>query len=67
MNEWISVKDRLPEHGGEYLIIQTGSIELAIFCDEEWYPSCYCFACINNKPDPSYWMPLPAHPEKNNG
>lgn len=69
--EWISVKDRLPNVDGEYLIcvdVLGGSVYAAIFhpaCrahlpgESGWYGK---FGEIKNKV--THWMPLPEPPRE---
>lgn len=62
--KWIRVKDKLPEEAGEYLIWESGTTQLSIFCDQEWGPICFCYACMDNKYKPTHWMPLPEPPKE---
>lgn len=66
---WVSVKDRLPEENGEYLISTTDGVTSA--CYErgrhvgdrhlsEWTD--YYEGCINF--EPTHWMPLPKPPKE---
>lgn len=55
MNEWINVKDRMPEKDGRYLVVES---------------ILYSWVCVcslrNGKWDSdniSYWMPLPESPK----
>ena len=74
MNEWISVKDRLPEIDGNVLVIVNGrphknvtlesAYELAEFSPAfgwimEMWPEW-------ETPDVTHWMPLPEPPEEAN-
>lgn len=62
MNNWISVKDRLPEESGVYLIYAINEyqnnkdvVTIAGYdCYDEYWYTYYI---------PLYWMPLPKPPE----
>lgn len=71
MNEWISVKDKLPDYGEEVLAILSGrpnefvtlmeAYMLAAYYPEAWF--------VDEYPDwddaqVSYWMPLPEPPKE---
>ena len=65
MSEWISVKDRLPDGNGSYLVWSVadfepsyGGWEIAMFLVEEkrWH-----FSAVDS--DITHWQPLPAPPE----
>ena len=65
MNEWVSVKDRLPKIGEEVLVFSGKSIDVYAFnvmCgeniweDERWR---WCYV-----EDIDYWMPLPEPPKE---
>jgi hypothetical protein len=68
MNEWISVKDRLPEKSGAYLVY---SPEVPVEAGNVWDCSFYevngkdlSFATGYNV---THWQPLPAPPESEEG
>ena len=55
MNEWISVKDRLPEFAGWYLVFYNGSaMQVAFFRGKKW--------AFDNQI--THWMPLPKLPKE---
>ena len=54
MNEWISVKDRLPEQFGKYLVVCKG-IDIAQI--RLWEGTWDSFAEV------THWMPLPELPK----
>ena len=60
-NGWISVKDRLPEKNGDYLIYNTDGIVWPYWYDKEykeWYDSSgYLTESV------THWMPMPEPPE----
>ena len=62
MAEWISVKDRLPDKNGNYLVSVTSDfagVHVANFQSGEaflWYPFI--------KSDVTHWMPLPEPPKE---
>lgn len=71
MNEWISVKDRLPEaetevlvyHGSAYNQVCNVYVYLG---GNEWMDG-YCNKGYTKDEDITHWMPLPASPtEKEN-
>lgn len=79
MNEWISVKERLPELNVEVLVTEGTVIDIAglrikEFLTQgnasdfttEWYSYGYGWNPEDNYGPPSHWMPLPDLPEKNN-
>jgi Lar family restriction alleviation protein len=51
-NQWISVKDRLPDKYGRYLVFSDGNIRTSIFYPVEPQRSFY----LNHV---THWMPLP--------
>jgi len=66
--EWISVKDRLPETEGHYLVYSKDVLELEsedvspmivdsfnIYEEEKWF---------SEYEDADYWMPIPKPPKK---
>lgn len=59
---WISVKDRLPEKNGDYLIYNTDGIVWPYWYDKEykeWYDSSgYLTESV------THWMPLPEAPKE---
>jgi hypothetical protein len=58
--EWISVKDRLPEGKGAYLIYHNNSAaNIAIYSGSDYWSYGY----YSNRIYPTHWMPLPAAPE----
>lgn len=61
MNKWVSVKDRLPDEIGNYLIFIDESVTVSFFDeDETWYDE-----YIGNR-EPTHWMPFPDGPEEEN-
>lgn len=75
--DWISVKDRLPEFGGRYLVyeIRPEHIHNCLAFNYP-YPCCECniaYYCgivwnwhstSNQKCSPTHWMPLPKPPKE---
>ena len=72
MNEWISVKERLPEEGEEYAVVVSGkpcrnvtldnAIELAVYDrDEGWILEMWQEWTNANI---THWMPLPEPPKE---
>lgn len=66
MNEWVSVKDKLPEESGNYLV--SGK-----FPDSQaqvWVCSFVCLGIVSGwvnsckNPTVSFWMPLPEPPKE---
>lgn len=56
MGEWISVKDRLPESAGWYLVFYNGSnMQVAFFKGKKW-------PFDNHYHKITHWMPLPEPP-----
>lgn len=62
-NEWISVKDRLPEKHGWYLVFKHRRFSIAEWTGDCWYNE-------NDLPIDdiviTHWMPLPEPPKENN-
>ena len=57
MQEWISVKDRLPEQGEEAICIAAdGDMMIGKYTEWGWMFPCYF-------EDLTHWMPLPEPPE----
>ena len=80
MSEWISVKDRLPEKAGRYLVYEIMPKHMHNLAAHNYpYPCCvpniayyqkYCdgwqFNSIDDRnPNPTHWMPLPEPPISN--
>ena len=68
MSEWISVKDRLPEKQGVYLVAfkpPLPKVTIAWWATREygWYDLEYNF----NTDGVSHWMPLPEYPKEVTG
>ena len=62
--EWISVKDRLPEKGQGVLCFCAGNLaNFYMWTGEEWEDS---YGYYEYDDIISHWMPLPEPPEKNN-
>ena len=63
MSEWISVKDRLPDKAGDYLVALpykwTGGIDWVI--DRIYFRGKTTWATANKRI--SHWMPLPEPPK----
>ena len=56
MNEWVKIKDRLPEHTGIILVYgDICGIELGFFSNEDW---------VLEIKTATHWMPLPEPPKK---
>lgn len=60
MAEWISVKDRLPDEDGWYLVCKHNRVRVAEWCKDCWYnesdlPIDDCTI--------TYWKPLPEPPK----
>ncbi len=69
MNEWISVKERLPKRFVDVLVyLERGNIEIRQMQDEE-YPDCiepserYVWSDQGIINDVTHWMPLPEVPK----
>ena len=61
MNEWISVKDRLPKEDGKDVLTYRGEDELCI----ELYAQGYGFSFDDMfQSDVTHWMPLPEPPKE---
>ena len=67
-NEWINIKDRLPDMGGYYLCFNNNNLPFIaafFFYVNEKHP---CFKnSKGNKLNVTHWMPLPDPPESKNG
>ena len=61
--EWISVKDRLPELGNDYLVTDGFACMVSVFRGNEWD-----FWNIKwwSSEQVTHWMPLPNHHQMNN-
>ena len=59
-SQWISVKDRLPDEDGEYLVYGNCTNEGYYGCDIAWFRQ-GLFRKVNQ---PNYWMPLPEAPKE---
>jgi hypothetical protein len=62
--EWISVKDRLPEHKQSILAFGDNAIDCLTYDqgdDYFYYPYCSCCSAMFNI---THWMPLPNPPDK---
>jgi hypothetical protein len=62
VREWISVKDRLPEHGS-IVVVKTDWVNFVCQWDdiaEMWLASGYVY----KKEDVKYWFPLPEEPKE---
>lgn len=58
MSEWISVRDRLPEENGDYLVaLDDGYIGVT------WYSADEGFDLWADAGEVTHWMPLPEPPE----
>ena len=57
---WISVKDRLPEDSGDYMVLNDGRIEIAPY-DKEAANTLIDWIEISGV---THWMPLPEPPPK---
>jgi hypothetical protein len=60
INQWISVKDRLPDEDGWYLVCKHNRVRVAEWCKDCWYnesdlPIDDCTI--------TYWKPLPEPPK----
>ena len=58
--QWISVKERLPEEGQDVLVFDEGifSVKSLSSYTHKWHPYENGFDC-----EPSHWQPLPKPPE----
>lgn len=75
---WISVKDRLPEDSGDYMVLNDGRIEIAPYDKEAAQEGLYPFGYEDKEIDEigntlidwieisgvTHWMPLPEPPPK---
>ena len=57
VQEWISVKDRLPEQGQEIIVYCGGVLKPTVFAYQFWNKHYDSWARI------THWMPLPPAPE----
>lgn len=71
INQWISVKDRLP-NTGEYILCFESSYGMFVaqynrhkaYYNPGYFDSWDSGHCCGREPpDPTHWMPLPASPE----
>ena len=63
MAEWISVEERLPEHGQKVLGIDSDG-EIEVWCFDAEYPSMCRYGGNLRAFDISRWMPLPEPPKE---
>ena len=65
MNEWVSVKDRLPEYYREVLVHVNGCIYLAMLFDQRMInePDYWCDHS-GQLGKVTHWMPLPDAPKE---
>lgn len=73
MNEWISVKDRLPSQGKHVLAYSLDPLNKGCFraywSGDIYYPSWNCYPIGSNASDGlvfdiTHWMPLPEPPKE---
>ena len=57
VQEWISVKDRLPEQGQEVIVYSGGVLKPTVFAYQFWNKHYDSWARI------THWMPLPQPPK----
>ena len=57
VQEWISVKDRLPEQGQEIIVYSGGVLKPTVFAYQFWNKHYDSWARI------THWMPLPEPPK----
>jgi hypothetical protein len=64
MSEWISVKDRLPEEDGKYIVSKiNGEVDVYMYYTGK-YDNCGWYSSPWYKGnDALYWMPFPSPPE----
>ena len=60
---WISVKDRLPDEAGDYLVYEGNRGYVQKVCVDFFSTE---YGCFGNGNDATHWMPLPEPPEVNN-
>ena len=78
MNEWISVKERLPSKKGQYLVLlkrttskefggNTKTIRITRWLGNEWRMPFHIPEWINEqiKDEITHWQPLPEPPKEN--
>jgi len=58
LNNWISVKDRLPEDASDVLIVWADGVSEACYFDETWCRDGRRLLWV------THWMPLPAAPKE---
>ncbi len=67
MDKWISVKDRLPDKYGTYLIVRNGCVMFAnrdeLLRRPIWNAETYQLSIIPDS-EVTHWMPLPELPEE---
>lgn len=63
MSEWISVKDRLPEDDGWFLVSIFGWVTLAFYDEHDSIFNDFK-TCMANNSQVTHWMPLPEPPEE---
>lgn len=62
---WISVKDRLPEHDNDVLVYLNNSCAVGFYSQDnkKWFRDrCTCSDCYLEL-DATHWMPLPEEPK----
>ena len=65
VQQWVSVKDRLPEESGKYLTrtARGGYLLLPYSAKHKLFNVMDNFVCYENAIECTHWMPLPAPPE----
>ena len=61
VQQWISVKDRLPEQGQEVIVYSGGVLKPTVFAYQFWNKHYDSWARI------THWMPLPKPPKEGEG